>query len=137
MSIVLVDSNVILDTLSLDPQWATWSGNALADLGTRSVLAINPIIYGEVSVRYARVEDLEAALPSAFRRESIPYKAAFLAAKAHRQYRLRGGKRPSVLPDFMIGAHAAVSGHTLLTRDPARYRTYFPRLAIVAPDTHP
>jgi predicted nucleic acid-binding protein len=97
-------------------------------------LVINPVIYAEVSVRYSRIEDLESALPkSLIDREPIPYEAAFLAGKAFLAYRQRGGTKRSPLPDFFIGAHAAIAGYRLLTRDAARYRTYFPRLPLIAP----
>ena len=90
--------------------------------------------YAEVSIRYSRIEDVEAALPKAmFKREPIPYEAAFLAGKSFLAYRRRGGTKRSPLPDFLIGAHAAVAGYQLVTRDPARYRTYFPKLALIAP----
>ena len=98
-------------------------------------LVINPIIYAEVSIRYSRIEDLEAALPKAMLdREAIPYEAAFLAGKCFLVYRRQGGTKRSPLPDFFIGAHAAVAGYRLLTRDAARYRSYFPRLSLIAPD---
>jgi predicted nucleic acid-binding protein len=131
---VLVDSNVILDVLSEDPTWFGWSSDTLADFADRSVLVLNPIVYAEVSVRFETVEELEEALPaSRFQREPLPWEAAFLAGKCYVAYRRRGGERRSPLPDFYIGAHAAVRGMILLTRDPSRYRTYFPRLDIVAP----
>jgi predicted nucleic acid-binding protein len=96
---------------------------------------INPIIYAEVSIRYSRIEDLEAALPKAMLdREALPYEAAFLAEKCFLVYRQRGGTKRSPLPDFFIGAHEAVAGYRLLTRDAARYRSYFPRLPLIAPD---
>lgn len=94
---------------------------------------INPIIYAEASVRFTRMDDFEEALPAADR-EPIPYEAAFVAGKAYLEYRRRGGMRRSPLPDFFIGAHAAVRGYELLTRDPARYRSYFPRLKLIAPN---
>jgi hypothetical protein len=98
-------------------------------------LIINPVIYAETSVRFTKIEELDAALPTdLFEREPIPYEAAFLAGKAYLAYRRRGGARRSPLPDFFIGAHAAVSGYRLLTRDPARYRAYFPKLSLIAPD---
>lgn len=132
---VLVDANVLLDIFTQDPSWFDWSASALGDVAEQASLVINPLIYAEVSVRFARIEELEEALPSTmYRRESLPWEAAFLAGKAHVEYRRRGGPRRSPLPDFYIGAHAAVRGHALLTRDAARYRTYFPRLRIVAPD---
>lgn len=97
-------------------------------------LVINPVIYAEVSVRFTRIEDLEAALPhDMLEREPVPFAAAFLAAKAFTAYRRRGGTKASCLPDFFIGAHAAIAGYTLLTRDAARYRTYFPAVALLAP----
>ena len=131
---VLVDSNVILDVATEDRTWGDWSAQALARAADESVLVINPIVFAEVSVGFDRVEDLEAALPAeVFRRDPLPYEAAFLAGKSFLAYRRRGGHRPAPLPDFFIGAHAAVAGHQLLTRDAARYRTYFPRLAIIAP----
>jgi predicted nucleic acid-binding protein len=131
---VLVDSNVILDVFSEDPTWFGWSSDALAGLAERSVLVINPIIYSEVSVQFERVEELEEALPvDRFQREALPWEAAFLAGKCYLLYRRRGGERRSTLPDFYIGAHAAVRGMTLLTRDAARYRTYFPGLELIAP----
>jgi predicted nucleic acid-binding protein len=131
---VLVDSNVILDVATDDPNWGRWSSETLADVAERSVLVINPLVYAEVSTCFDRIEDLEAALAQeAFRREALPYDAAFLAGKCFLAYRRRGGTRCSTLPDFYIGAHAAVAGYRLLTRDPSRYRTYFPRLELVAP----
>ena len=134
MTAVLVDSNVILDLLTSDPNRGDWSAGALEMHADESVLVINPIIYAEVSVKLDRVEELDDALPPAkFRRDALPWDAAFLAGKCFLEYRRRGGERRSPLPDFYIGAHAAVRGMKLLTRDAARYRGYFPRLHIIAP----
>jgi hypothetical protein len=131
---VLVDSNVLLDVLSDTSRWLLWSQEALSEAAGRARLVINPIIYAEVSVGYDSAERLETELPpDAFDREGIPYEAAFLAGKAFLDYRRRGGVRRTPLPDFFIGAHAAVAGYELLTRDPARYRSYFPRVSLIAP----
>lgn len=134
MNRVLVDSNVLLDVLTEDPVWFDWSEHTLSTCADESVLSINPIIYAEVAVGFRRKEDLDAALlPDRFQREALPWDAAFLAGKSFIQYRRRGGERRSPLPDFYIGAHAAVAGMTLLTRDASRYRTYFPTVRILAP----
>jgi predicted nucleic acid-binding protein len=131
---ILVDSNVLLDVLTQDPRWSPWSMEALAEQADRDLLAINPIIYAEVSIGFVRIEEIEAALPPpTFHRLALPWEAAFLAGKCFQAYRKRGGVRPSPLPDFYIGAHASVSGMKLLTRDAARYRTYFPKLGLIAP----
>jgi len=133
---VLVDSNVILDVFTEDPNWGSWSSETLATLADESVLVINPLIYAEVSFRFASIEDLDTALPAAaFRRDPLPYQAGFLAAKAFGAYRRRGGGSGTPLPDFYIGAHAAVAGFRLLTRDDRRYRTYFPKLEIISPES--
>jgi hypothetical protein len=130
----LVDSNVILDVLSDDAEWTDWSAAMLADAGHRGLLIINPLIYAEISAGFTRIEDLDDALPSSwFLREPLPWPAAFLAGKAFVTYRRRGGTRPVPLTDFYIGAHAAIAGYTLLTRDARRYRTYFPKLRIISP----
>lgn len=135
MTAVLVDSNVLLDVMTGDPVWFSWSSAALEQAADTARLVINAIVYAEVSARYSRIEDLEAALPvGMIEREPIPYAAAFLAAKAFLVYRRRGGTKLSPLPDFFIGAHAAVAGYRLLTRDTARYRTYFPTLGLICPD---
>ena len=128
----LVDSNVILDLITADPRWRTWSERALRDVAERSTLVINPIIFAEVTLKFDRIEDADAALVD-FERAPLPYEAGFLAGKAFVAYRRRGGTRRSPMPDFYVGAHAMVAGMNLLTRDAARYRTYFPRLALVAP----
>ncbi|HSU06116.1 MAG TPA: type II toxin-antitoxin system VapC family toxin [Acetobacteraceae bacterium] len=134
MTAILVDSNVLLDLMTEDTHWFSWSAEAVASAAERFRLVVNPIIYAEVSVRYSRIEDLEAAIPKAiFDREPLPYEAAFLAGKSFVAYRQRGGMKRSPLPDFFIGAHAAISGYRLLTRDAARYRTYFPGLSLIAP----
>jgi len=134
MAAVLVDSSVILDLTTDDPVWADWSENTLAALANEAVLVINPIIYAEVSADFGRIEDADRAMPpDIFRREPLPYEAGFLAGKCHRDYRRRGGARASVLPDFYIGAHAAVSGYRLLTRDAPRLRSYFPTIDLIAP----
>jgi predicted nucleic acid-binding protein len=134
MTAILVDSNVLLDIMTEDARWLAWSGGAIERAADTSRLVINPVIYAEVSVRYSRIEELDAALPkSMFDREPIPYEAAFLAGKSFRAYRGRQGTRSSPLPDFFIGAHAAVAGYQLLTRDARRYRTYFPKLSLIAP----
>jgi predicted nucleic acid-binding protein len=131
---VLVDSNVLLDVATEDARWGEWSSSALARVADTDPLAINPLIYAEVSIRYETIEELEEVLPAeAFRREALPYEAGFLAGKAFLAYRRRGGRRSSPLPDFYIGAHAAVSGYRLLTRDASRYRTYYPSLDLIAP----
>jgi len=125
---------VLLDVLTEDPEWSAWSGQALADCAERSQLAINPLVYAEISIRFERIEELEDALPARdFVRLPLPWEAAFLAGKCFVRYRRRSGRRRSPLPDFYIGAHAAVAGLTLLTRDATRYRTYFPGLEIIAP----
>jgi predicted nucleic acid-binding protein len=130
----LVDSNVLFDLLSQDDEWSDWSASMLADAAEQGMVAVNPIIYAEVSIRYDRIEDLDLALPAEyFVRLPLPNEAAFLAGQVFLRYRRRGGARISPLPDFFIGAHAAVSGLTLLTRDARRYRSYFPKLRIVAP----
>jgi predicted nucleic acid-binding protein len=134
MTAVLVDSNILLDLMTEDQHWFSWSSKALANAAEDSRLVINPIIYAEISIRYSRIEDLNAAIPNAMiAREAIPYEAAFLAAKVFSIYRRRGGQKRSTLPDFFIGAHASVAGYNLLTRDATRYRTYFPRLTLIAP----
>ena len=134
MAGVLVDSNVLLDVLTEDPTWLEWSSSALALIAETEVLIINPLIYAEVSVRFERIEDLDAALPvSLFRRDGLPWEAGFLAGKCFLAYRRGGGTRRSPLPDFYVGAHAAIRGHILLTRDGTRYRTYFPSLELIAP----
>jgi predicted nucleic acid-binding protein len=130
----LVDSNVLLDVLTDDPTWAEWSGEAIARAMNDGRLMISPIVYAEVSVGFDRIEDLDDALPeSEFEREALPYDAGFLAGKAYLDYRRLGGTRRSPLPDFYIGAHAAVRGYRLLTRDAKRYLTYFPGLDLIAP----
>jgi predicted nucleic acid-binding protein len=131
---VLVDSSVLLDVLTEDSKWYAWSADALETQAESSVLAINPIIYAEVSVRFGKIEDVEEAFPQdLFERAHLPWEAAFLAGKCFVRYRRRGGVKLSPLPDFYIGSHAAVNDWKLLTRDSDLYRTYFPRLEIVAP----
>ena len=134
MAATLVDSNVVLDVLTEDDEWFDWSADRLAAAASIGPIVINPIIYAEVSPRFERIEDLEEALPADYyRRVPLPWEAAFLAGQCFVKYRRRGGERRSPMPDFYIGAHAAVSGLTLLTRDARRYRTYFPTLRIVSP----
>lgn len=134
MSAILVDSNVLLDVMTKDAAWFTWSSEALEAGADAGRLVINPIVFAEVSIRFARIEDVEAALPqSMIDREPIPYEAVFLAGKAYIAYRKRGGTKLSALPDFFVGAHAVVAGYRLLTRDASRYRTYYPKLALIAP----
>jgi hypothetical protein len=131
---VLVDSNVLLDVVTDDPTWADWSGQSLERVADEAILLINALIYAEVSVGFDSIEALEEALPpDLYRREHLPYEAAFLAGKVFLRYRETGGARRSPLPDFYIGAHAAVAGYRLLTRDATRYRTYFPSLELIAP----
>ncbi len=131
---ILVDSNVILDVATDDPDWSSWSAGALQRAADEAVLVINPIVYAEVSVGFGRIEDLERAVPpEIYRHEPLPFEAAFLAGKAFLSYRRRGGTRLAPLPDFYIGAHAALRRYPLLTRDATRYRTYFPGLRLIAP----
>lgn len=138
MTAVLIDANILLDVMTEDAHWLAWSADAIVHAADRHRLVINPAIYAEVSMRYSRIEDLDAALPKTMvDREAIPYEAAFLAGKAFLAYRRRGGTKNTPLPDFFIGAHAAVAGYQLMTRDAARYRTYFPKLSLIAPDRNP
>jgi hypothetical protein len=135
MAEVMLDSNVLLDVLTEDPTWFGWSSRALEECAQDHILVINPIIYAEVSIGFDRMEDLDAALPeNLIERRPIPLEAAFLAGKCFLKYRGRGGQKRSTLPDFFIGAHAAVEKMTLVTRDASRYRTYFPRLRLISPE---
>ena len=131
---VLVDSNVLLDLATKDARWGDWSRRALAECADRTKLVINPIVYAEISVGFATIEALNAALPpTVYARAALPWEAAFLAGKCFLAYRRRGGSRTTPLPDFYIGAQAAIERLAILTRDPARYRTYFPTVEVLAP----
>ncbi len=131
----LVDTNVLLDLVTDDPDWGEWSIARLEEAALKGPLYINDIVYAELSVRYGRIEDLEAMLEDAAIAIAAPPRAAlFLAGKVFVQYRESGGTRTGVLPDFFIGAHATVTGIPLLTRDSRRYRTYFPALELIAPE---
>ena len=131
---VLVDTNVLLDIATEDPHWFDWSASHLSKAANRDGLAINPIIYAELSVHYETIEALEAALSGhPFTRLPLPWDAAFVAGKAYRRYRRHGGAKRSPLPDFYIGAHAVVADLALLTRDAPRYREYFPGLKLITP----
>ena len=134
MKRVLVDTNVLLDVLTDDPKWYDWSAGQLDACAADAELCINPIVYTEVSVGFERIEELDDALPAdVFTRLELPWEAAFLAGKAFLQYRRARGERTSPLPDFYIGAHAAIEGMMLLTRDAKRYRTYYPKLELICP----
>ncbi len=131
---LLVDTNVLVDVLQDDPQWADWSVAKIRAQSRVHELAINPIIYAEISLSFSTLEALDGVVDSLrLSMRDIPRPALFLAAKAFIQYRRRGGRKTQVLPDFFIGAHAAVAGWTLLTRDASRFRTYFPSLQVIAP----
>src|ERR1700732_2208446 len=135
MTAVLVDSNVLLDLMTEDTRWLAWSAEAVEKAADRFRLVYQPDNLRRGLNSLLRIEDLEAALPKAMLdREAIPYEAAFLGGKCFLVYRQRGGTKQSPLPDFFIGPHAAVAGYRLLTRDAARYRSYFPRLSLIAPD---
>ena len=131
----LVDTNVLIDVITGDPWWGVWSADALNDAADAGEIAISPIIYAELAAGFARIEDLDAAIPAEiYRRVDLPWPAAFLANRAFVQHLKRGGRRGHTpLPDFLIGAHAAVTGMRLLTRDPQPYRSHFPSLDLVCP----
>lgn len=131
---ILVDTNVLLDVVTDDPQWADWSQHQLEAASLSDRLAINSVIYAELSIGYERIEELDAALDTAgISLAEIPRPALFLAGKVFRAYRKGGGTKTGVLPDFFIGAHAAVAKVPLLTRDPRRYRNYYPTAELIAP----
>ncbi|HWD59820.1 MAG TPA: type II toxin-antitoxin system VapC family toxin [Stellaceae bacterium] len=132
---ILVDANVLIDVAVDDPVWAEWSQQHLDVAASEDALAINDVVYAELSVRYSRVSELDAML-SQFRIDlvPIPREALFLAGKAYQRYRAAGGIRTGVLPDFFIGGQAVVSRARLITRDAPRFRTYFPDIRLVSPD---
>jgi len=134
MTDTLVDSNVLFDVLSEDDEWLDWSSSMLAQAAEHGRIVINPIVYAEVSAGFDRIEDVDAALPAGdFRREPLPFPAGFLAAHAFVAYRRRGGVKTSPLPDFYIGAHAAVQRYQVITRDHRPFRTYFPSVRLITP----
>ncbi len=135
MASILVDSNVILDVLTQNAVWEKWSSEALQSAADTSRLVINVVVFAEITVRFSRLDDAEAALAFALEREPIPFEAGFLAGKAFARYRRHSGPKTSLLPDFLIGAHAAVKGYDLLTRDVGRYRSYFPTVRLIAPSS--
>jgi predicted nucleic acid-binding protein len=132
--VILVDTNVLLDVFEDDAEWSAWSQDRLDSASTTDTLAINPVIYSELSIGFARIEELEVVIREAsLAVEDIPREALFLAGKAFLRYRRSRGTKRNVLPDFYIGAHAAVMQWPLLTRDVTRYRTYFPTVSLIAP----
>jgi len=132
--VILVDTNVFVDLWTGDPTWGDWSEQALGRAAEAGPLGVNPIVYAELCLGFEKESQLEETLAGAgVRRLALPYEAAWPAAHAFAAYRKRGGKRSAPLPDFFIGAHALVEGLALLTRDPRRYRTYFPSLKLIAP----
>jgi len=134
MKRVLIDSNILLDIFTEDPEWFSWSSEQLAALSEHNSLCINPIIYAEISSNFNNSKELDQALPSEILRVSLPWEAAFLAGKAFIQYKKKGGGKQSTLPDFFIGAHASTENMLLLTRDTRRYKTYFPKVRLATPE---
>jgi predicted nucleic acid-binding protein len=133
--LILVDTNVLVDVVGDNPIWAEWSQRQLTRAAARDELAINDIVYAELSVRYPSIEELEAMLSEArLVNAAIPRPALFLAGKAFRRYREAGGSKTGVLPDFFIGAHAVIADAALITRDARRYRSYFPGITLIAPN---
>ncbi|MGH6899881.1 MAG: type II toxin-antitoxin system VapC family toxin [Geminicoccaceae bacterium] len=131
---LLVDTNVLLDVVTNDPVWADWSQRQLEKLALQTRLAINPVVYAELSIGFRRIDEVEAILAATgVEIEEIPRPALFLAGKAFQAYRARGGRRTGVLSDFFIGAHAVVADIALLTRDTRRYRSYFPTVMLITP----
>lgn len=131
---VLVDTSVLLDLLTDDPEWATWSMLQLSEAERSGELLINDIIWSETSVGFSRIEEYRQVLSEmGLRHRAIPQEALFLAAKAFLSYRRTGGTKTSPLPDFFIGAHAAVEGFTVLTRDPRRIAYHFPKVELIRP----
>ena len=134
---ILVDSSVLLDVVEAHPQWTAWSEAALVRAASEDGLLINVIVYAEISLSFASAAKLDAFLRATqIKIEAVPPAAAFAAARAHNVYREAGDARTATLPDFFIGAHAAVSGHRLLTRDAKRVRTYFPKVGLITPKTN-
>jgi predicted nucleic acid-binding protein len=130
---VFIDSSVLLDVLTEDPKWLVWSQAQLTQAAQRGAIVLNAVVLAEIAPRFSRIEDLRSALPSMTVIEEIPAAAAFLAGHAHAEYRRAGGSREAILPDFLIGAHAAVTDRPLLTRDPRRIATHIPGAKLIAP----
>ena len=138
MTSTLIDTNVLVDVIEARPVWSAWAERHIAELSKSGTLVINQVIYAEASVPYVDQFEFDRIVKTVWmEREDLPWAAAFRAGKAYQEYRRRGGPRNQSLPDFFIGAHAAIVGYRLLTRDASRFRTYFPELDIIAPDTHP
>jgi predicted nucleic acid-binding protein len=132
--VTLIDTNVLLDLATDDPDWSTWSLRQLETAAARGALLISDIVYAELSVGFERIEEVDAFLEgAALEMVPVPHAALFLAGKTFRRYRAQGGTRTGVLPDFFVGAHAAVAELPLLTRDVTRYRTYFPTVILITP----
>lgn len=129
----LVDSSVLLDLFTEDEHWLSWSQDQLTQAAQRGAIVLNTVVLAEIAPRFSRVEELRATLPSMAIVEEIPLEAAFLAGHAHADYRRAGGTRQVILPDFLIGAHAAVTRRPLLTRDPRRVSAYIPGARVIAP----
>jgi predicted nucleic acid-binding protein len=133
--LILVDTNVLLDLVTNDPRWAGWSQEQLDFAAARDEVAINDIVYAELSIGYSKIEELDELIRGTrLISAPIPRAALFLAGRAFRRYRSAGGTKSGVLPDFFLGAHAVVSQSALITRDAGRYRTYFPAITLIAPD---
>ena len=131
---ILIDSPILLDIFTEDPTWFEWSSQKIAHHAEKDILLINPIIYSELSLHFSKIEDLDEALPTAdFLRENIPWEAAFLAARAFQTHHPRSTSKQPTLPPILIGAHAALTGLTLLTRDPHRFRDYYPKINLIHP----
>jgi predicted nucleic acid-binding protein len=129
----VVDSSVLLDVFTEDPRWAEWSERAMAEALAGGPLIVNAVVLAEIAPRFSRFEDLEATVASTLIVEEIPAAAAFLAGHAHTSYRRADGARAQILPDFLIGAHAAVTGRPLITRDPKRVAAHLPGAQLIAP----
>ena len=135
MASIMVDTCVLLDVATEDPQWFRWSESALRQAADSGMLAINPVIYAELSIGFGTIEEMESLLsPELFEYRPIPREAAFLAGKSFLKYRRLGGKKSQPLPDFFIGAHASIESLPLITRDARRFRTYFPQLELISPE---